>query len=29
VGEYDPTKYEFRGDEYWTKRKMRVEEYAP
>lgn len=27
VGEYLPTKYEFRKDEYWTERKMKVSEH--
>jgi hypothetical protein len=26
VGKYEPTKFEFRQDEYWTKRKLAVEE---
>jgi hypothetical protein len=28
VGEYQPTKYEFRKDEYWKQRKMTVSEVA-
>jgi type 1 glutamine amidotransferase len=27
VGEFKPTKYEFRSNEYWAERKMTVEEY--
>ncbi|MBX3435958.1 MAG: hypothetical protein KF861_00485, partial [Planctomycetaceae bacterium] len=27
VGEFAPTAYEFRPDEYWTKRKMKVAEH--
>jgi hypothetical protein len=27
VGKYEPTKYEFRDDAYWAKRKMTVEEH--
>lgn len=28
VGEYNPTAYEFRRGDYWSKRDMRVEEYV-
>ncbi len=28
VGEYHPTGFEFRSDEYWSNRKMRVSEHA-
>lgn len=27
VGQFEPTAYEFRGDDYWTQRAMRVEEH--
>jgi hypothetical protein len=26
VGKYEPTKFEFRNDNYWAKRKMSVDE---
>jgi hypothetical protein len=28
VGDYQPTKYEFRKDEYWKQRKMTVSDYT-
>ena len=27
VGEYEPTKYEFRKGDYWSERKMQVSEH--